>query len=175
MTFEDGNYVGAGQWRALALSEALRGKIHPTMVLSIDPAQSFALSASLEVSYVRPSLTVLPYVIANDLPYRLAASFSLGVVATDPTAAAATRDFLFTGGMFSHQTILMAWEHEHLPALVTALLESYGSTQVPPAWPSTDYDTIWRVVLDKDGNLTIDNTLCEGIDSGTLPPNAPTF
>ena len=36
---EDGNYVGAGQWRALDLPNALRGKITPDQVYSIDPAQ----------------------------------------------------------------------------------------------------------------------------------------
>jgi len=46
--------------RALALSNALRGKISPNMVYSIDPAQSFSLTADFSVSYVRPALTILP-------------------------------------------------------------------------------------------------------------------
>src|ERR1019366_4749614 len=37
--FANGNYVGAGQWRALGLSNALHGKISPQQVYSIDPAQ----------------------------------------------------------------------------------------------------------------------------------------
>ncbi len=37
--WEEGNYVGAGQWRALDLPNALRGKIKPDQVYSIDPAQ----------------------------------------------------------------------------------------------------------------------------------------
>ena len=48
-SFEDGNFVGAGQWRALSLPNflpnALRGQASPTVVYSIDPAQSFALAA----------------------------------------------------------------------------------------------------------------------------------
>jgi len=47
--FEDGNYVGAGQWRALALPNflpnALRGQPSPNMVYSIDPAQFYPTSA----------------------------------------------------------------------------------------------------------------------------------
>ena len=39
--WDDGNFVGAGQWRALALPNALRGKISPTQVYSIDPAQVY--------------------------------------------------------------------------------------------------------------------------------------
>ena len=103
-SFEDGNFVGAGQWRALSLPNflpnALRGQISPTVVYSIDPAQSFTLAADFSVSYVRPSLTVLPYAIANNLPYYLVASFYIGE-ATDPGVAKATSDFFFTGGTVS--------------------------------------------------------------------------
>ena len=177
--FEDGNFVGAGQWRALslpnALPSALRGQISPNVVYSIDPAQSFALG-SFSVSYVRPSLTVLPYAIANNLPYYLVANFYIGQ-ATDPSVAKATSDFFFTGGTLSNQTILLAWEHEHFPPLITYLLQSYGgSVPVQPlSWPQSDYDTIWTVRLDAQGNLTVDNDLCEGIDSTKLPATAPQF
>jgi hypothetical protein len=182
-SFEDGNFVGAGQWRALSLPNflpsALRGQTSPTVVYSIDPAQSFALAADFSVSYVRPSLTILPYAIANNLPYYLVSSFYIGE-ATDPGVAQATSDFLFTnlsGNNLSNQTVLLAWEHEHYPPLITYLLQSYGGTVPLPAlsWPQTDYDTIWTVKLDAHGNLTVDNALCEGIDSASLPDNAPLF
>ena len=146
------------------------------MVYSIDPAQSFGLSSSFGVSYVRPSLTVLPYAIANNLPYYLVASFYIGE-ATDPGVAQATSDFLFTGGNLSNQTVLLAWEHLHYPPLISYLLQSYGVTVPPTAlfWPQTDYDTIWTVKLDANGNLTVNNALCEGINSTTLPDTAPQF
>jgi hypothetical protein len=176
--FEDGNYVGAGQWRALALPSALLGKISPDLVYSIDPAQSFPLSADFGVSYVRPSLTVLPYAIANNLPYYLVSGFYIGSAA-DPAVAAATINFFFTGGTLSNKTILVAWEHEHYPPLITALLQSYNvqiGVQTPAiSWPQTDYDTIWRVRFDASGNVTVDNALCEGIDSASLPATAPQF
>lgn len=47
--------------------------------------------------------------------------------------------------------------------------------RLPEEWPSTDYDTIWTVTLDQFGNLTVDNALCEGIDSENLPGEAPQF
>jgi hypothetical protein len=184
--FEDGNYVAAGQWRALALANALRGKISPNMVYSIDPAQWYPTGV-LNASYIRPSLTVQPYAIANKLPFHLAASFSLmGAtgIATDPVVAENTRDFFFTGGRFSHQTVLLAWESGHIRPLINALLSSYGgsdlsllSTDGQPTggWPHTDYDTIWTVTLDAQGNVTVDNALCEGIDSAQLPVSAPQF
>jgi hypothetical protein len=190
--FEDGNYVGAGQWRALALSNALRGKISPNMVYSIDPAQWYPTSLAYiyTVSYVRPSLTVLPYAIANNLPFYLAAGFELvdALIASVPVAQN-TSNFFFTnpnsyGVNLSNQTILLAWESGHIRPFLNALLTSYGGKNPPQlqlvdpppdGWPDADYDTIWTVTLDAKGNLTVDNDLCEGIDSSKLPATAPQF
>ena len=180
--FEDGNYVGAGQWRALSLANTLRGKISPSRVYSIDPAQWYNTGA-INVSYVRPSLTVLPYAIANNLPYSLVASFGLGTNPLDAAVAKTTSDFFFTGGKFSNQTVLLAWESGHIRPLINALLASYGGnvpllpTAGPPSggWPHADYDTVWTVKLDAQGNATVDNALCEGIDSTQLPAAAPLF
>ena len=182
--FEDGNYVGAGQWRALALSKALRGKIQPDMVYSIDPAQWFNLFGTFNVSYIRPSLTILPFAIDNNLPYSLVSSFSLGANPTDPDTAQTTSNFFFTGGKLSNHTVLLAWESGHIRPFINALITSYGGNNIPliptdgpplGGWPSTDYDTIWTVKLDALGNLTVDNALCEGINSASLPATAPLF
>lgn len=179
--FEDGNYVGAGQWRALALpsslSDALQGQNSPTMVYSIDPAQPFPI---FNCSYVRPSLTVFPYAIANNLSINLAASFLLDLDSTSEPAAENASNFFFTnstGVNLSNQTILLAWEHEHFPVLIKHLINSYGGTVPAPnvTWPDDDYDTIWTVKLDNMGNLTVDNARCEGIDSSKLPVDAPLF
>ena len=72
--------------------------------------------------------------------------------------------------------MLVAWEHDHIPPTVNALLASYhGSNQPAPDWPDDDYDTVWTVTLDAVGNVTVDNAKCEGIKSGTLPATAPQF
>jgi len=176
MKFEDGNFVGAGQWRALDLPNALQNKIsRPDMVYSVDPAQWYSISTIKNVSYVRPSLTVLPYAVANNLPFFLVSSFSL----FDPSQSQLTSDFFFTGGKFSNKTVLVAWESGRIRPLINALLNSYGGSSLPllspTTWPSADYDTIWTVKLDASGNLTVDNALCEGIDSAKLPVTAPQF
>jgi len=67
--------------------------------------------------------------------------------------------------------------------VLNALIRSYGANLPtldvtgPPVggWPVTDYDTIWTVTLDAQGNLTIDNEMCEGIDSSGLSAVAPLF
>ncbi len=182
--WDDGNYIGTGQWRALALPYflpgALRGMSEPTMVYSIDPAQSFPVTDDFGIPYVRPSLTVLPYAIANSIPYNLAASFLMNENPEDETAAENAMKFFFTssaGVNLSNQTILLAWEHGHFPLLIKHLLDSYGGSVPAPmlTWPSGDYDTIWTVTLDASGNVTVDNALCEGIDSASLPDGPPLF
>ena len=173
--FDDGNYVGAGQWRALALPSALRGKINPTQVYSIDPATPVQGSQNLlgvsVWSYVRPSLTVEPYAIAYNLPFRLAEGFDWG-------SGPATSNFFFNGGGFSNSSVLLAWEHARIPLTVNALISSYfpqGGAPQAPAWPDNDYDTVWTVTLDGEGNLAVNNALCEGIQSAALPATAPQF
>ena len=139
--------MGAGQWRALALSNALRGKISPNMVYSIDPAQWYPTSLpvtsdTFTVSYVRPSLTVLPYAIANNLPFYLAASFELvDAFIADDGVALTTSNFFFThpnsdGVNLSNQTILLAWESGHIRPFLNALLSKLWRQQ-PPATSAT--------------------------------------
>ena len=178
--WDDGNYIATGQWRALYLPQALANVIHPSAVYSIDPANDIPIPIedAAPSSYVRPVLTAEPYAIANHLPYQLAAS--VAVFRSDQSAphlATLASNYFFTseGPNLSNQTILVAWEHDHIPPTVNALLASYGVPIATPNWPATDYDTIWTVHLDGHGNLSIDNSLCEGIDSNLLPPTAPQF
>ncbi len=175
--WNDNNYVGAGQWRALDLPNALRGKIAPQEVYSIDPSQfgpgSFDSSGDHTWSSVAPALTAVPYAIANNLPYQLVTSFEL----SDPAAnAQQTSDFFFSGGKFSNKSVLVAWAYQFIQPAVNALLASYhGDNQPAPAWSSTDYDSVWTVKLDAVGNVTVSNGTCEGISSKALPAAPPQF
>lgn len=179
--WDDGNYVCGGQWRALDLPNALRGKISPQQVYSIDPAQTISGSMSAVGnsgwSYVRPALTVEPYVIANNLPFYLAAGFELDAQ-NPPQLSTQASNFFFTGGKLSAQNVLLAWEHGHILSTVNALIESYypnGGAPTTPAWAEDDYDSIWTVMLDAQGNLTVNNNVCEGIVSASLPVTCPEF
>jgi hypothetical protein len=174
--YADGNYVAAGQWRALDLPNALRGKISPDQVYSIDPSQitqgTASPSGNVYWSNVAPSLTVQPYAIANNLPYRVITSF----LVTDANAPQLSSDFFFKGGKFSNQKVLLGWQYALASQTVNALLASYNYTGPPaPNWSATDYDSVWKVTIDAKGNLTVDNAISEGIDSASLPATAPQF
>lgn len=176
--WSDNNYVGAGQWRALDLPNSLLGKISPNQVWSGDPAQfsqgTTTASGEDHWSILVPAMTVEPYAIANDLPYHLVTSFQL----TDSNVAAETSSFFFTNGTFSNQKILLGWSYVQIDSTVNALLASYfpnGGSPTAPVWASTDYDSLWTLTLDAQGNLAADFTECEGIDSSALPPTAPQF
>ena len=188
--WDDNNYVGAGQWRALDLPNALLGKVNVNQVYSNDPSQfaqgSFLYSSDGSISpsrdhnwsTVAPPLTAVPYAIANNLPYNLVTSFDLSD-GNDSTVGQETSTFFFfnKGGQFSNQSVLLAWSFQFIQPTILALLTSYNATQkAPPSseWPDNDYDTIWTVKLDAYGNLTVNNAMCEGINS-TLLVTPPQF
>ena len=117
-------------------------------------------------------MTAEPYAIANNLPYNLVISFLI----SDQNAPQLTSDLFFAGGTFSNQNVLLAWSYQYIQPTVNALLASYhGNGPQAPAWPDTDYDSMWTVTLDAVGNVTVNNALCEGINSATLPATPPQF
>ncbi|MGA3010037.1 MAG: hypothetical protein ABSD72_07225 [Terracidiphilus sp.] len=182
--WSDNNYVGAGQWRALDLPNALLGKVSPNQVWAGDISQfsigTTTISGEDLWSGVAPALTVEPYAIANNLPYYLVSSFELAT----PTTTLAQQgqqvsNFFFTGGKFTGQKVLVVWSYQQINPIVNALLASYypGNPTPPtsPIWSPTDYDSIWTLTVDGSGNLTADFTKCEGISSAALPAAAPQF
>lgn len=59
-----------------------------------------------------------------------------------------------------------------------ALLASYfpdSGAPTAPDWPENDHDTIWTVMLDARGNVTVDNAKFQGIDSAALPATGSRF
>jgi hypothetical protein len=179
LDWSDNNYVGAGQWRALDLPNALLGKISPNQVWSGDISQftqgTVSTSGDDDWSGVAPAMTVEPYAIANNLPYHLVSTFELSA----SNSAQLTSDFFFTKGTFSNQKVLLGWSYAQIVQTIQALLQSYfpngGVVPTAPAWLPTDYDSIWTATLDAQGNLTLDFSRCEGIDSGPLPAAPPQF
>ncbi len=178
--WDDNNYIGAGQWRALDLPNALAGKVvNVQQVYSNDPAQfgpgSISATGDATYSSVAPPMTAAPYAIANGVPYSLVTSFEL----SDSQVYQKTDTLFFNGGQFSNQNVLLAWSFQFIQPTITTLLASYNATaqqiaQVS-AWPPTDYDTIWTVKLDAVGNVTVSNGTCEGISSPPVSAPPPQF
>jgi hypothetical protein len=177
--WSDNNYVGAGQWRALDLPNSLSGKVHPDQVWSGDPSQygegTVSTNGDFNWSGLAPAMTVVPYAIANKLPYHLMTTVNW--TASDPGSDTST--FFFTGGQFTGHKVLFGYAYVQIGQTVNALLASYfpGSTNPPtaPVWSPYDYDSLWVITLDAKGNLTADFSQCQGIRSGLLPATPPSF
>jgi hypothetical protein len=187
--WEDGNLVYPGNVRALYLPIALAGNPNittPDFVYAVDPAQFIPggidrNNVSIDdYSYVRTSQTVAPYAIANGIPFYVASGFQWGGLTSQDEAAAvdAAVSYFFTGGRFSNKTLLICWEHDHIPRIAQALVDIYfapAAPTIPPvpqassSWPANDYDTIWTFSLDGSGNLTLHNHFFEGISTDSLP------
>jgi len=175
-SFEDGNYVCQGEWRAIGATEILRKKIGglPDTIYTTNPND--IIGCSTQCSYVRPSLTIAPFAIEHGRKLELA-SYQWNDA---PSLAAAlfTQNSPYSKKEFDHSTILVAWEHVHIEQAIKYLFGAiYGDVKAAnqvPAWSYTDYDSIWTVKSDERGDLTFTNS-CEGIASETLPSTCPAF
>jgi hypothetical protein len=176
--FENGNYVCQGQWRALganaALNKVMNGK-KPDYVFTTNTTNIMDGSGTA-YSYIRPALTVAPFAIQHDLPLTLAPfqwqdEIDLAQALFNPEAP-----------YFQHRksgaSILVGWEHVHIEKAVKYLLETlYKNKKAAdklPEWSFEDYDTVWELSTDKNGDLTF-KTSCEGISTESLPSTCPAF
>ncbi len=174
--FENGNYVCQGQWRALGanarISEIIKRK--PDYVFTSNPNNIIGCNGTC--SYIRPSLTVAPFAIEHNLPLTLA-EFQWND-ATDLAQALFNRASPYFSRAEHGATILVGWEHAHIEKAVKYLLSGMyrnpaAAAQVP-AWSFEDYDTVWELSTDKQGNLNFRNT-CEAIPTAALPSTCPAF
>lgn len=175
-SFENGNYVCQGQWRALGatkiLNQIMGGK--PDYVFSSNPDNIIGCSGTC--SYVRPALTVAPFAIQYGLPLTLAA-FQWN----DPEDLARAL-FDRASPYFAHPAsgskILVGWEHGNLEKAVielfTDVYENPKAAAKLPPWPYTDYDSVWILSTDANGSLTFRNS-CEHIPTTSLPSVCPSF
>lgn len=175
-TFENGNYVCQGQWRALGanarLLEKMKGRI-PDTIFTSDPTNIIGCDATC--SYVRPSLTVAPFAIEHGMPLTVAP------FQWQDAAVLAQSLFNRAAPYFEHAdgaAILVGWEHAHIEKAVKYLVGTMyadpKTASMIPAWSFEDYDTIWAVTTDEAGNLTFRND-CEGIPTSALPSTCPAF
>lgn len=169
--FENQNYVCQGQWRAIGANQAIYNAIGglPDLIYSSDPAQ---LSTVDDITYVRPSLTINPFAIYYNMPLNLVPASQFVY-----TNVESMDSFFFTGGKFDNKTLLVSWEHDHIQLAVESLIENIYNQPLPtnfPVWQEDDYDTIYKLQINRNGQLTFSNT-CEGIANTSLPLSCPTF
>ncbi|GAB6040357.1 hypothetical protein [Endothiovibrio diazotrophicus] len=176
-SFEDGNYVCQGQWRALGnpdrLLEAMGGQV-PDYVYGPDPSNLINCNGEA-CSYIRATLTVAPFAVKNGLPLTLAEyDWNDGMDLAQSLFDATSPYFPHGDG----QTILVGWEHDHIVAAVTDLVQTLYQNPTAakklPAWPFNDYDSIWILKTNEQGKLTFSNS-CEHIPSASLPTTCPAF
>ena len=175
-TFENGNFVCQGAWRAIGangiLSDLMGGK--PKNILTTNPTNLIGCDGTC--SYIRPALTIAPYAIQHGQNLMLA-----GFQWNDaPTLAASlfTRNTPYSDPAFDQSLTLVAWEHGNIDKAFQYLIGDIYADPIAlkklPPWSFTDYDTVWKLETDEYGNLTFSNT-CEGINSDSLPSTCPAF
>lgn len=50
--------------------------------------------------------------------------------------------------------VLICWEHQHIPAIATAL-PTVSGTQIPPGWPGDRFDLIWSFSLKAEASTAV--------------------
>ena len=143
--------LGLGQLNCQGLNRALRlpaviaqqfGK--PDVIFAPDPAVSKPDNGQ-PYNYVRPLATIEPTAIAFGLPV----DASIGVNDID-----ALRNRLDAPALHAAR-VLVAWEHVEIANLARRLLSEHGGDPaLVPAWPPTDFDSIYVVSITRDGDAS---------------------
>ncbi len=121
--------------RALALPSVFAAKFgKPTAVFAPNPSNQKADGGKL-YDYVRPLATVEPTAIRFGLPV----DTSLGFADADKLKLALEQPALHDA------TVLVAWEHNIIDGVASALLAAHGGGDTVPKWKKTDFDGIYVV------------------------------
>jgi hypothetical protein len=178
--FENGNYVCQGQWRALGANPRLSEIMSPSAPGGV-PDYIFTsnprglIDCDGGCSYIRPTLTVAPFAIQHQQKLHLA-KFQWD----DPIDLAESL-FNQDSPYFKHDSgssVLVGWEHGNIVKAVqylfSTIYQNPDAAAKLPAWPYTDYDTVWILSTDGQGNLTMTSS-CEHIPTAALPNTCPAF
>jgi hypothetical protein len=121
--------------RSLALPLVLTSRFgKPNVIYAPSPAIKVTDSAG-SFYYVRPLATIEPTAIKLGMPVNT--KYGYNAIASLQTA------LISTG--YADATIFVAWEHLQLVKLVQNIMNAYGGGVTVPAWPSTDYDSLYVV------------------------------
>jgi hypothetical protein len=138
--------------RSLAIPAVLRRKYgrldavfapNPAEAKSDGPGDDEADRASYD--YVRPLATAEPTAVGFGLPIHAA----IGFRETEKLQAALLEP------RYRGATVLVAWEHHMIREVVKGMLRDLGGeASAVPKWPSDDFDSIWRVTIERTATKT---------------------
>jgi hypothetical protein len=139
-----GQLTCQGLNRALALPTVLLGRYgSPSYLYAPNPAVKITDSSG-SYYYVRPLATLEPVAI------RAGKSVNTSVGYNDIAGLEA----LVINPAKGSLTIFVAWEHVYLQEIVQDLMNKYGGKATVPAWPSTDYDSLFVLHVNYTGGIT---------------------
>jgi hypothetical protein len=137
-----GQLTCRGLNRALALPDVLLPRYGaPQFVFAPNPTQKVDGNASYY--YVRPLMTIEPTAVRCGLPVNV----QFGYKEIKGLEAELQKP------QYQNATIFVSWEHALLDEFVKDLLKTNGGNAAEvPAWPGSDYDTIFVVrIIQSDG------------------------
>jgi len=136
-----GQLTCQGLNRALALHSTLTQQFGtPQFLFAPNPLPKISDAAG-SFHYVRPIATIEPAAIRLGLPINAQYGYS--------DIAGLQTELL--GTTYASATVFVSWEYQKLQELVQNLMNLYGGGAAVPAWPSTDYDSIYVVRLTRSG------------------------
>lgn len=143
---KSGQLTCKGLNRALALPNVLVGKYgKPDYIFASNPSENSAGKHKASGSHLRPLVTIEPTAIKLGMPVNI----RFGSHDIKQLQAELTRH------LYANSLIFVTWEHVNLDIFARNILETYGADpSVVPAWPGSDYDTIFVIHLVRSGGKT---------------------
>jgi hypothetical protein len=140
-----GQITCQGLQRALALPDVLLNRFGtPQYLFAPNPTPKVTDSAG-SFYYVRPLATIEPTAIRLGLPVNAQYGY------TDITGLQSE----LLRPAYAASTVFVSWEHLKLVQVVQNLVNAFGGNVTVPAWPSTDYDSLYIVRLtNSDGTIS---------------------
>lgn len=164
---DNGQLTCQGQNRALGLPGVLIGKYgQPNYVFAAEPVENQD-SAGVNYWYMRALATIEPTAVAAGVTVNV--KYDKSDISDVESELAKTK--------YASAVVYLAWEHTELDQLVANIVQDNGGDQsVVPAWPDTDYDSIFVVTLTRSGSQTNVAFVhdVEGLDGQSASCSPPT-
>lgn len=142
---DNGQLTCQGQNRAAALPNILISKYGPPgYVFAVAPKEKQD-DNGVDYWYLRALATIEPTAVAAGVTVDL----KYGKSDIDDVESELART------KYQNATVFLAWEHNELVTLASNIVKhNGGDSSIVPTWPSDDYDSIYVVVVTRNGDQT---------------------